>query len=244
MVSFDPIPDDMWDDWKWFVYPEGHILGMREGRHRINSSGVVLTPCYIVNLPKLIMSDVMWSSRLETAPEGPKDTNDYLRPVRVSVDSLIDNMIFMLSQYPMVVSRKVSPEGSTMAERLEAVLARGDEMIMFNKDGIDGTLSLNDLDVQFFNPFSDGSKQPDDLIGVIAAEGCINELSMARANAPDSAVRQILNDTMLELSKRGLVKHDGEAIVGMTERGKRLLELEPVIDALSCRCETEAPEEE
>ncbi|MCE5295837.1 MAG: hypothetical protein LLG16_01885 [Euryarchaeota archaeon] len=243
-MTFDPIPDDMWEDWKWFVYPEGRILGMREGRHRINNSGVVLTPCYIVNLPKLIMSDVMWASRLESTPEGPRDTNDYLRPVRVSADSLIENIIFLLSQYPMVVSRKVSPKGSTMEERIKIALERGDDMIMLDENGIDGTLSMNDLDVQFFNPFSDDAKGPEELIGVIAAEGCINELSMARADAPDSTVRQVLNDAIAELSQRGLVEAKDGAIVRMTEKGKRLLELEPVVDALSCRCETEAPNDE
>jgi len=244
MVSFDPIPDDLWDDWKWFVYPEGRILGMREGQHRINSSGLILTPCYIVNLPKLIMSDVMWTSRTETTREGARDSGVYLRPVRVNADSVLGNMVFLLSQYPMVISRKVSPKGSTTDERLVAALERGDDMIMLDGNGIDDSLSMNELDIKFFNPFAEGSKEPEDLIGIIAAECCINELSMAKADITGSSVGQILNGVIHELSERGLVVLDGDTITKMTEKGKRLLDLEPVTDALSCRCETESPKEE
>ncbi|MFA5314193.1 MAG: hypothetical protein WC375_12905, partial [Methanomassiliicoccales archaeon] len=89
------------------------------------------------------------------------------------------------------------------------------------------------------NPFSEGDRSCDDLIGIIAPEGCINELSLAKANAPDTSVRQVMQNAIQELSERGFIEHDGDLITRMTERGKRLLELEPVVDALSCRCETD-----
>lgn len=241
MVSFDPIPEDMWEDWKWFVYPEGHILGMREGRHRVESSGVVLIPCYIVNLPKLIMSEVMWASRTERGPDGERDTYDYLRTVHVDVDSLIDEMIFMLSQYPMVVLKKVSPDGSTMKERIEAALATGDELILLDEEGAPRTLAMYGLEVRFFNPFAEREDDHEEIIGIIAAERCINELMLAKVDAPGSHVREAILSSMHELEERGLVDHGSGVVTRMTERGRRLLELEPVIDAMACRCEVEGP---
>lgn len=234
-LSFDPIPDEVWEDWKWFVCPEGCLLGMREQRYQVENSDVSLTPCYVVNLPKLVMSDVMWASRLENTPSGVVDTDNYLREVMVSVDSLIDGLVFLLSQHPMVVRRKAG--GSEEERRLAEVLDR-EEFILVNK-GNEGRekLDLADLDVQFFNPFAEGAKPCPDMLGMVPAEMCIKELSIAKAGLPDSVVREVIGHAIEELRRRGMIQVEEGTVIGMTPKGRAVLDVEPVHDLLTCRCE-------
>lgn len=243
-LSFDPIPDQLWEDWKWFVYPEGLVLGMREGRHRVPNSSVVLTPCYVVNIPKLIMSDIMWTSRLESTPDGTRDTGDYLRRVNVSVDSLMDGIIFLLSQNPMVVKRR--GEGKPLPEALRDSLESDDELILVQESSeSERKLSRDDLAVEFFNPFdTEAEHRAAEMLGLIAPEACIKELALQKADEDHSMVRETILTAIEELKGRGMILVEGDAVVGMTERGRSLLEVEPVNDTLACRCEVESLESE
>jgi hypothetical protein len=238
-MSFDPIPDEVWDDWKWFVFPEGCLLGLREGTHRLDNSDIVISPCYVVNLPKLIMSDIMWASRLENTSQGIVDTDDYFRSVRVSVDSLIDGIVFLLSQHPMVLRRRTSEavEEKEMRDALEK-----EEFILVNQGSeAQEQLNLADLDVQFFNPYGEGAKPCNDLIGLIPAENCIKELTYAKSDLPNSVVREVIGQAINELEKRQMIKVENGVVVGMTAKGKAVLDVEPVHDMFSCRCEVESP---
>lgn len=236
-LTFDPIPDEVWNDWKWFVYPEGCLLGMREGKHRVGNADIVLTPCYIVNLPKLVMSDIMWASRLDTTSEGVVDTQDHLRPVCISVDSVLESIIYLLSQYPMVIRRRGS-EGDLQKDISDMI--QEDELVLLNQGSeASKRLGLEDLEVQFYNPYSEGAKPCVDILGMVIAEACINELSIAKAGIPDSVVRETICNTIGELEKRELVKVKDGVVTGMTEKGKAVLDVEPVHDMLSCRCEVE-----
>jgi len=237
-LSFDPIPDEVWEEWKWFVCPEGCLLGMREHRYQVENSDVNLTPCYVVNLPKLVMSDVMWASRLENTPAGVVDTDDYLRTVRVDVDSLIEGLIYLLSQHPMVVRRRASD--SEQERQLTDALDR-EEFILVNEGG-EGRekLDLADLDVQFFNPFAEGARPCPDMLGMVPAEMCIKELSIAKAGMPDSVVREVIGKAIEELFQRGMIRVEDGMVTGMTPKGKAVLEVEPVHDLLTCKCEVES----
>jgi hypothetical protein len=234
-MSFDPIPDEIWEDWKWFVCPEGCLLGMRDDKYRVANSDVVLAPCYVVNLPKLIMSDVMWSSRLDSTAGGAVDTNDYLRSVRVSVDSLIDGMIYLLSQHPMVVRRRA--DGDDEAQKLAEALSEEELILVSSGSTAVQNLDMADLDVQFFNPFAEGMKPCSDILGLIPAEMCIKELGMAKADLPNSVVREVIQQSIEELRRRELVLVEDGVVIGMTPKGKAVLDVEPVNDMLSCRCE-------
>jgi hypothetical protein len=238
-VSFDPVPDDIWDDWKWLVFPEGSLLGMKEGRHRLGSSSLVLTPCYMVNLPKLIMSDIMWASRLESTSNGMVDTNNCLRPVNISIDSLIDGLIYMLSQHPMVISKR--KKGLTiLPEELGQLMEGPDELILLSGlNEAEQRLSLEDIEVEFRNPFGEEGRPREMFIDLIPAESCIRELSLSKADLPRSVVRMTLQGAMDELQRRGMINVREGSVTSMTERGRSLIEFEPVNDPLSCRCEVE-----
>lgn len=236
-MSFDPVPEDIWDDWKWFVCPEGCVLGMKEGTHRVNGSELVLTPCYVVNLPKLIMSEVMWASRLESTPGGTVDTNKCMRPVKISIDSLIDGLIHILSQYPMVISKR--RKGGSLPEELGRMLDSDELVLLGGPSEAEQRLSLEDIDVEFRNPFGEEGRPQENFIALVPAERCIRELSLAKADLPGSLVRMTLQGAVDELMHRGLIDVKDGSIISMTERGRSLIEFEPVKDAVSCRCEVE-----
>jgi hypothetical protein len=240
-LSFDTIPDDLWEDWKWFVYPEGLVLGMREGKHRVPNSSLLLTPCYVVNVPKLIMSEVMWASRYETTAKGLIDTGQYLRRVNIGTEDVIDSIIFLLSQNPMVVTRKTCQGPSALEVELNQALQDGRELILMGQGNeAERQLSLDDLKVEFFNPFEDGkAERGQDLVGRVSPEGCSKELSMAKVELPSSMVRDAIAQAMDELSTRGLIMLDAGTAIGMTKRGQERLEIVPVSDTLACKCEVE-----
>jgi hypothetical protein len=244
-LSFDPIPDELWEDWKWFVYPEGLVLGMREGKHRVPNSTLLLTPCYVVNVPKLIMSEVMWTSRFNTTSQGVVDSGDYLRRVSISAESIIDSIIFLLSQNPMVVTRRPFQEPSPLEVELNQALQEGQELILMGQGSeAERCLSLDDLKVEFFNPFEEGnSERGQDLVGMVSPEGCIKELSLAKVELPSSLVREAIGQAIQELCSRGFIIVDDGTVVGMTVKGRELLEIEPVSDTLACKCEVELVEE-
>lgn len=235
-MTFDPVPDDIWEDWKWFVCPEGYILGMNEGAHRLGGSHLALTPCYVFNLPKLIMSDVMWASRLKNAPEGVVDTNDFLQKVNICIDSLIDGLIHILSQYPMVISKRKGIENLT--DELGQILEGSNEIILLGGlNEAEQSLSLEDIEVEFRNPFGEDGASHETFIAMIPAESCIRELSIAKGDLSHSQVRILLQGAVEELHRRGMIIVKEGFIDSMTERGRVIIEFEPVKDFLSCRCE-------
>ncbi|OPY33102.1 MAG: hypothetical protein A4E32_00775 [Methanomassiliicoccales archaeon PtaU1.Bin124] len=236
-MSFDPIPDEIWDDWKWFVCPEGCLLGLRDDRYRVDGSEVHLTPNYVINLPKLIMSDVMWASRLDNTAEGVVDTKDYFRSVRVSVDSIIDGIIFLISQHPMVVLQR--PTEAQCERRLTDALSEDELILVSSGTQARENLDTADLDVQFFNPFAEGARPIVDMLGLIPAEMCIKELSLAKANQPDSVVREVISNAIEELRSRQMVNVEDGVVVSMTLKGKAVLDVEPVHDMLSCSCQVD-----
>jgi hypothetical protein len=238
-MTFDPVPEDIWEDWKWFVYPEGYILGMKESAHRVGGSQLAMTPYYVVNLPKLIMSEVMWASRLKSTPDGVVDTNDCMRPVNVSIDSLIEGLIYVLSQYPMVISKRVGGR-KDIPEKLGQMLEGSEELILLGGlSNAEQSMSLEDVEVEFRNPYGESGRPGETFIALIPAESCIRELSLAKADLPRSPVRETIQGALNELQRRGMIDVKEGTVVVMTERGRTMIEFEPVKDSLSCRCEVE-----
>jgi len=90
-LSFDEIPEDLWDDWVWLVSPAGLIRAVEEESQPILSSSYQVTSIYTINLPKMVLFDLVWSSRLEVGEDGVVDAMDLHRTVDRDPDLILDS---------------------------------------------------------------------------------------------------------------------------------------------------------
>jgi hypothetical protein len=205
------IPDDLWDDWSWFITPHELRCIVVEDEKVIEPAKVAVTPVYTLNLPKLIMSDIALASRLEQTTAGIVDTGIICRDVRLTPETLTLTISQLLLHCPLVVRR-----------------AEGTSETPFS-DVADG------LEICFYNPLliedDQGSK---DLFCMEPPSRCIEELSMdANEGKLATAVRMAID----ELASRSLIDVEDGVVVRITERGKRLIETEPLNDRVICAYE-------
>ena len=205
MVS---IPDDLWDDWSWFITPHELRCTVVEDEKVIEEAKVAVTAVYTLNLPKMVMSDVALASRLEKTNVGIVDTGIIGRDVFLTPETLTHTMIQLLLHCPLVVRP-----------------AEGKSEAPFS-DVSDG------LEICFYNPLmmedDQGSR---DLFCMELPTRCIEELSM---DSTEGKLAAAVLAAIEELASRALIDVQDGIIVRITEKGKRLMETEPLNDRVIC----------
>ena len=202
------IPDDLWEDWSWFITPHELRCTVIEDEKVIEDAKVAVTAVYTLNLPKMVMSDVALASRLEKTNAGIIDTGIICRDVHITPETLTHTMTQLLLHCPLVVRP-----------------AEGEHETSFS-DVSDG------LEICFFNPLmidnDDGSKL---LYCLESPTRCIEELSMETTEGKLAAAVRM---TIEELASRSLIDVENGVIIRVTEKGKRLIETEPLNDRVVC----------
>jgi hypothetical protein len=202
------IPDDLWEDWTWFVTPHELRCTVVEDEKIIEPAKVAVTAVYTLNLPKMIMSDLALASRLEKTNVGIVDTGIIGRDVHLAPEILTHTISQLLLHCPLVVRR-----------------AEGTSETPFS-DISDG------LEVCFYNPLmvddDPGSKE---LYCLEPPARCIEELSL---DATEGKLVAAVRTSIAELASRSLIEVEDGIIVRITEKGKRLIEAEPLGDRVIC----------
>ena len=202
------IPDDLWEDWTWFVTPHDLRCTVVEDEKVIEQAKVAVTAVYTLNLPKMIMSDLALASRLEKTTVGIVDTGIIGRDVHLTPETLTHTISQLLLHCPLVVR---SAEGTSETPF---------------SDISDG------LEVCFYNPLMvDDDQGSRDLFCMEPPTRCIEELSL---DAKEGQLVAAMRTTIDELASRSLIDFEDGVIVRITEKGKRLIEAEPLGDRLIC----------
>jgi hypothetical protein len=205
------IPDDLWEDWTWFITPHELRCTVVEDEKMIEQANVVVTAVYTLNLPKIVMNDVALASRLEQTNVGIIDTGIICRDVHLTPETLTHTISQLLLHCPLVVRK-----------------AEGTNETPFS-DVSDG------LEVCFYNPLLiDDDQGSRDLFCLEPPTRCIEELS---TDVPEGRLVTAVRAAIDELASRSLIDvHDG-VVVRITEKGKRLIEAEPLNDRVICAYE-------
>jgi hypothetical protein len=211
MMDLVSIPDDLWADWSWFITPHELRCTVVEDEKVIEQAKVAITPVYTLNLPKLVMGDISLASRLERTNAGIVDTGIICRDVHLTPETLTQTISHLMINCPLVVRK---------AERTDTVPY---------SDIIDG------LEICFYNPLlmeeDQGSK---DIFCMEPPSRCIEELSI---DADEGKLAKAVRTTIEELASRSLIDVEDGVIIRITEKGKRLIETEPLSDRVICAYE-------
>jgi hypothetical protein len=243
-LTFDEIPEDLWEDWVWLVSPGDLTRAVEEETQPLLSSPYQVTSVYTVNLPKLVLFDLMWSSRLDMSDEGVSDVNDMGRPVRRDADDVLGSLEFLLRNYPLVLRWKLPPEKvATLSPSLWDDINEPPELLWYVPQELEGApLDLESLSIDFFNPFIPSLRRMGvhrSVIGVISAVRSLEQVRSALADPEGHPLRQAVDASIAELASRGLIELHEDRIRRMTDRGARMSQTEPLNDCLSCRCRVE-----
>jgi hypothetical protein len=202
------IPDDLWNDWTWFITPHELRCTVVEDEKTIEEAKVAVTAVYTLNLPKIVMNDVALASRLEQTNVGIIDTGIIGRDVHLTVETLTHTISQLLLHCPLVVRK-----------------AEGTNETPFS-DVSDG------LEICFYNPLLiDDDQGSRDLFCLEPPTRCIQELS---TEDPEGSLVNAVRIAIDELASRSLIDVRDGVVVRITEKGKRLIEAEPLNDRVIC----------
>lgn len=243
-LTFDEIPEDLWEDWVWLVSPGSLTRTVEEETQPLLSSPYQVTSVYTVNLPKLVLFDIMWSSRLEMSDEGVSDVNDLCRPVQRDADDILGSLEFLLRNYPLVLRWKLPPEKvATLSPSLWDDINEPPELLWNVPQELEGLpLDLESLSIDFFNPFIPSLRRLGihrSVIGVISAVRSLDQVRSALTDPDGNPLREAVETALNELASRGLVELQENRLRRMTDKGVRMTQTEPLNDCLSCRCRVE-----
>lgn len=242
-LTFEEIPEDLWEDWVWLVSPTGLMRAVEEESQPILSSPYQVTSIYTINLPKLVLFDLMWSSRLEMVGGGMVDSNHLHRAARLDVDSVLLSLAFLIQSYPLVLRWNLPPDKlSALAPNLWDDITEPPELLWSLPQELEGVaVDLDSLAIDFFNPFVPSLRSSGvhrSVIGVISAMKSLQQVRAA-LDHEDGELRQAVLTSIDELVRRGMMERTEREHHRMTERGARMIETEPLSDCLSCRCRIE-----
>jgi hypothetical protein len=205
MVS---IPDDLWDDWSWFITPHELRCTVFEEEKVIEEAKVAVTPVYTLNLPKMVMNDVALASRLEKTKVGIVDTGIICRDVHLTHETLTHTISQLMHHCPLVVRKAEDSNGTPFS------------------DVSDG------LEVCFYNPLLiEDDKGSRDLLCMELPTRCLDELSMG---VTEGRLATAIRTAIDELASRSLIDVVDGTVVRITEKGKRLIDAEPLNDRVIC----------
>jgi hypothetical protein len=219
------------------------MRAVEEESQPILSSPYQVTSIYTVNLPKLVLFDLMWSSHLEMVGDGMFDSNQLRRAARLDVDGVLQSLAFLVQSYPLVLRWNLPPERlAELSPNIWDDITEPPELLWNVPQELEEcALDLDSLAIDFFNPFVPslrGSGVHRSVIGVISA---VKSLRQVRSvlDRTDGDLRQAVLTSIDELVRRGLVECAEHEHHRMTERGARMIETEPLSDCLKCRCRVE-----
>lgn len=241
--TIEEIPEDLWDDWVWLVSPPGLVRIVEEETQPLLNSPYQLTCTYMMNLPKLIMFQMAWSSALEE--KGAHIGQDSLRaPVHMDVDQALKGLLFLLRNYPLVLRWKLGPEESAgLAPNLWDDILEPPDILWHVPKEVEGrALDLESISIEFFNPFTPAMRMAGvhrSVIGVISPMRSIDMAVSSLVPGAESDWRDAMSMAIQALEGHGLVERTGEGRLRLTERGARMAVTEPLSDCLSCRCRIE-----
>ena len=243
-LTFEEIPEDLWEDWVWLVSPTGLIRSVEEESQPILSSSYQVTSVYTVNLPKMVLFDLMWSSRLRVGEGEVFDAQELCHPVHRGADDVLGSLAFLLRNYPLVLRWKLPPERvATLSPSIWDDVTEPPDMLWHVPAELGGgALDLDGLSIDFFNPFIPSLRRLGvhrSVIGVISPVRSLEQVASAMLMSESNALREAVQGSIQELADRGLVELCDGKVSRMTERGARMAEAEPLSDCLSCRCRVE-----
>jgi hypothetical protein len=243
-LSFEEIPEDLWDDWVWLVSPPGLMRAVEEETQPLLNSPYQLTSTYTVNLPKVVLFHMSWSCALDNADEGEAGPGDLNVPVPMDTDVALKGLLFLLKNYPLVLRWKLeADERAALAPNLWDDVQEPPELLWHVPHELEGqTLDLDSIAIEFFNPFVPALRLAGvhrSVIGVISPVRSLDIVSSALIPGVESEWREAMRMAICELERRGLIERTEEGRRRFTDRGKRMASTEPLSDCLSCRCRIE-----
>ena len=240
-LTFEEIPEELWEDWVWLVSPPGLVRAVEEETQPLMSSPYQLTSTYTFNLPKVALFSLVWSSRLDGEDGAVVGGLD--RPVRLDADRALRDLAFLLRSYPLVLRWKVEPdELKDLSPNLWDDVMAPPELLWSVPQELEGrTMDLESLSIDFFNPFVPSLRRLGvhrSVIGVISPVKSLERVAMAMSE-DENELREAVESSIQELERRGLMESTPDGMMRLTEKGGRMVETEPLSDCLNCRCRVE-----
>jgi hypothetical protein len=242
-LTFEEIPEDLWEDWVWLVSPTGLIRTVEEESQPLLSTPYQVTSMYTINLPKMVLFDLMWSSRLR-AEEDVLDIGDLCHPVQRGPVDVLGSLVILLKNYPLVLRWKLSPEEvATLSPSIWDDVTEPPDLLWHVPMELEcSEMDMDSLCIDFFNPFIPSLRRLGvhrSVIGVISPVRSLDQVTSAMTEPEDNALWEAVQSSIQELADRRLVELCEGKVGRMTERGARMAEAEPLSDCLSCRCRVE-----
>jgi hypothetical protein len=242
-LTFEEIPEDLWEDWVWLVSPAGLMRAVEEETQPILNSPYQVTSVYTFNLPKAVLFNLMWRSRLGLDREAI-DPNDVGRAVGMDADDVLRALTFLLRSYPLVLRWKIDPERlADLSPNIWDDITEPPDLLWHVPQELEGrTVDLEGLSIDFFNPFLPSLRRLGvhrSVIGVISPLRSLDRVAAALRTEGESELREDVESSIQELERRGLIEVVPEGGRRLTDRGARMVETEPLSDCLSCRCRVE-----
>jgi hypothetical protein len=241
-MTFEEIPEDLWDDWVWLVSPPGLIRVVEEDTQPLLNSPYQLTSTYTVNLPKVVLFHMSWSCKVEANGDDPEDLLD--APVHMDTDMALRGLLFLLRNYPLVLRWKVEPERlPTLSPNVWDDVSEPPDLLWHVPTELEGqALDLESMSIDFFNPFIPALRSAGvhrSVIGVISPVKSLDRVASAFIPGCESDLREAMDSAIGELERRRLIESTDDGLRRFTERGARMVDTEPLSDCLSCRCRVE-----
>jgi len=241
-LTFEEIPEDLWDDWVWLVSPPGLTRAVEEETQPLLSSPYQLTSTYTMNMPKVVLFHMAWSCRVE-GDGGPGSDNLHV-PVRMDVDTALRGLLFLLRNYPLVLRWRLEPDRlASLAPNLWDDVQEPPEMLWHVPQELEGqALDLDSLSIEFFNPFVPALLLAGihrSVIGVISPVKSLDLAISSLIPGTESDWRETMDMTISELERRDLIEVTEDGLRRFTEKGRRMVRTEPLSDCLGCRCRIE-----
>ncbi|MBI0582215.1 MAG: hypothetical protein JET69_04285 [Methanomassiliicoccales archaeon] len=241
-LTYEEIPEDLWEDWVWLVSPPGLTRGVEEETQPLLNSPYQLTSTYTVNFPKIVLFHMSWSCAVEA--DGDVSSNDLRAAVHMDTDVALQGLLFLLKNYPLVLRWKLDDyQRASLAPNLWDDLQEPPELLWHVPQELEGrALDLESISIEFFNPFVPALRLagiPRSVIGVISPVKSMDLAISSLIPGVESDWREAMAMAIYELERRGLVEIADQGRMRLTERGRRMVVTEPLSDCLSCRCRIE-----
>ncbi len=243
-LTYEEIPEDLWEDWVWLVSPPGLMRSVEEETQPLLNSPYQITSTYTANFPKIVLFHMSWSCAIDMDADGAVGPGDLNFPVRMDTDVALQGLHFLLKNYPLVLRWKLGDEQrAALAPNLWDDLQEPPELLWHVPQELEGqTLDLESIAIEFFNPFVPALRalgMHRSVIGIISPARSLDLTMSSLIPGVESEWREAMDMAICELERRGLIEPSGDGRRRFTERGKRMAVTEPLSDCLSCRCRIE-----